>query len=471
MALALLLPAAADAALRVTGSPALFPAFSSGLHTYVARCKPGKPLQLSFSLPAGRKAVVDGRKPRGGSFTATIRVGNGQAVRFATGRAQYLVRCLPPDFPEWTTAKPGSPQAAWYVVAPCCTEQHAYVAVYDTDGVPVWWINTHRPPLDASLLPNGHIVWAQRHGTDLNRGISAGVYEEHRLDGRRVRTFSIPDGTPTDRHEMQLLPNGDYVVVGYKPRSGVDLSPYGGPANATVLDALIEEVSPKHKIVWRWNSKDHIGLAETGRWYQQNVLTNTAHLPDGRTAYDIVHINAVERYGPRHFLVSLRHTDAIYDVARSDGHVVWKLGGTSTPKSLQIVGDDVSPDFGGQHDVRLLPDGTVTLHDNGTGLGRFARALRFRIDASSGTATLLEQIADPFATPSPCCGSARKLPGGHWVISWGGTDLVTEQTPDGKPVFSLSFPALLSYRAFPVLPGKLKRSALYRGMDAMHPRR
>ena len=52
-----------------------------------------------------------------------------------------------------------------------------------------------------------------------------------------MRTFSIPNGTPTDRHELQLLPNGDYVVVGYKPRSGVDLSPYGGPANATHLFA------------------------------------------------------------------------------------------------------------------------------------------------------------------------------------------------------------------------------------------
>jgi uncharacterized protein YndB with AHSA1/START domain len=473
VALALLLPATAHSApaqLSVSGSPRLFPSFDPNVRTYVARCVPGKPLRLTFDTPARTKVAVDGRKARGGSFTRSVRVGSGQSVRFvATGRRRYLVRCLPSDFPRWSARKLGQPQAAWYVVAPCCTK-HTYVAVFDTNGVPVWWINTHRPPLDASLAPNGNIIWAQRHGTDLNRGISAGVYEEHRLDGRRVRTFSIPDGTPTDRHEMQLLPNGDYVVVGYKPRDGVDLSAYGGPSNATVLDALIEEVSPQHKVVFRWNSKDHVGLAETGRWYQANVLSNTAHLPDGRTAYDIVHINAVERYGPRNFLVSLRHTDAIYDIARSDGHVVWKLGGTSTPRSLQILGDDL-PDFGGQHDVRALPDGTITLHDNGTGLNRPARALRFGIDRQAGSATLLEQLTDPFGSMSPCCGSARKLPGGNWVISWGGTDLVTEETPAGKSVFALSFPEYISYRAFPVLPHKLKRSALYAGMDAMHPRR
>src|SRR3954468_5445347 len=476
MAGALFVPvtaASAPAPLTVTGSPALYPSFSPNVRTYVARCTPGERLQLTSDPPAGTKVEVDGKKARGGHFTRSIRIGSGQSVRVTqvTGgkRRGYVVRCLPPDFPEWTAKKLGSTQAAWYVVAPCCTK-HTYVAVFDTNGVPVWWINTPRPPLDASLAPNGDIIWAQRHGTDLNRGISRGVYEEHRLDGRRVRTFSIPDGTPTDRHEMQLLPNGDYVVVGYKPRNGVDLSPYGGPSNATVLDALIEEVSQKHKAVFRWNSKDHIGLAETGRWYQANVLDNTAHLPDGRTAYDIVHINAVERYGPDHLLVSLRHTDAIYDIARSDGHVVWKLGGTAKPRSLRIVGDDV-PDFAGQHDVRVLPDGTVTLHDNGTGLGRPPRALRFRVDPQAGTATLLEQITDPFGGMSPCCGSARKLPGGHWVISWGGTDLITEETPAGKPVFALSFPEYISYRAFPVLPHRLKRSALYAGMDAMHPRK
>ena len=83
----------------------------------------------------------------------------------------------------------------------------------------------------------------------------------------------------------------------------------------------------------------------------------------------------------------------------------------------------------------------------------------------------MEQITDPLAAQSPCCGSARKLPGGHWVISWGGTDLITEEAPGRGPVFALRFPEYISYRAFPVLPGQLKRSALYRGMDAMHPRR
>jgi hypothetical protein len=463
---------AAAAATRVVGSPALFPVFDRHVADYVARCTPGKRLRLSITAPAGVTVAVDRRAARRGSFVTALRVRSGQSFRFVVathhGQRRYFVRCLPPDFPAWTAERPGRPQAAWYVVAPCCSAS-TYVAIFDTNGVPAWWINTHRPPLDASLLPDGNVVWAQRHGVDLAPGVSSGTYEEHRLDGTPVRTFSIPDGTPTDRHEMQLLPNGDYVVVGYKPRDGVDLSPYGGPPHATVLDALVEEVTPHHKVAWSWNSADHIDLSETGRWYQDHVIGNPVRLHDGRMAYDIVHINAVEPYGRHRFLVSLRHTDAVYSIAKSSGNILWKLGGTQTSRSLKILGDDVT-DFGGQHDVRVLPDGTITVHDNGTGRGRGPRALRFGVDPQAMTATLLDRITDAAASASPCCGSARRLPGGHWVISWGGTDLVEETTAAGEPAFALHFPLLISYRAFPVLPGRLARRALRTGMDAMHPR-
>jgi Arylsulfotransferase (ASST) len=456
--------------LQVAASPALFPRFDPGVADYVTRCGHRRRLKLRLAVPRGATVAVDRRAPRRGSFSASVRVSSGRSFRLVMTKGQrrkrYFVRCLPPDFPKWTAERPGRPQAAWYVVAPCCTKK-TYVAVFDNRGVPVWWINTHRVPVDASLLPDGHVVWAQQHGRDLAPGISSGVYEEHGLDGKRVRTFPGPGGIPTDRHEMQLLPNGDYVVVAYSPRDGVDLTPYGGPANATVLDAVVKEVTPERKLAWSWRSSDHIDLSETDRWYGQQVLDQPVKLLDGRMAYDIVHINAVEPHGRQGFLVSLRHTDAVYDIDKASGDVLWKLGGTQTPRSLAMIGDDVA-DLGGQHDVRVLPDGSITLHDNGTGRGRGPRALRFRVDRDAMTATLVEQVSDPDAGESPCCGSARKLPGGHWVVSWGGTHLIEELTAAGRRVFALRFPLDISYRVFPVQPGRLTRRELRAGMDAMY---
>jgi hypothetical protein len=450
----------------MAAEPSLTPAFNPRVPDYVVSCT--TPVRMSFHAPPGVAVSVDGGRPRHGAFRTSVSISAGQGFRFLVSAAHhdhaYGVRCLPSDFPGSSANRVGRPQAAWYVVAPCCLWD--YAAIYDTNGVPVWWLHTRRPVLDASLLPDGDVGVGMAKGY----GLSLARFNEYRLDGSFVRTFSIPNGISTDRHELQVLPNGDYIVVARVPRAGVDLRPYGGPANATVLDALIAEVSPLHKLVWSWNSKDHVNLAETGRWYQRGLLAHPVQLSGRRVAYDIVHINAVAPYG-RGLLVSLRNTDAVYAIDKPSGAVVWKLGGTPTPQSLRIIGDD-APDFGGQHDVRALPDGTVTLFDNGTGRDRAPRALRFRIDERGRRATLLEQLVDHQTPPSSsCCGSARKLPGGDWVVSWGGQRVVTELTPGDKPIFALTFTSEVSYRAQPILPGVLSRDALEAAMDSMYPRR
>jgi hypothetical protein len=68
-----------------------------------------------------------------------------------------------------------------------------------------------------------------------------------------------------------------------------------------------------------------------------------------------------------------------------------------------------------------------------------------------------------------CCGSARLLPGGNWVVAWGHTPWVTEQTGTGQRVLTIEFSndAEMTYRAEPVLPDRLSRQPLRRGMDAM----
>jgi Arylsulfotransferase (ASST) len=168
----------------------------------------------------------------------------------------------------------------------------------------------------------------------------------------------------------------------------------------------------------------------------------------------------------------MRHTDAIYRISRSDGRVEWKLGGTTTPQSLTLSGDDQATPFGGQHDVRRLGDGTVTVHDNATQLSRSPRAVRFRIDPAQRTATLVERLTDPDITSSNCCGSARKLDSGGWLMGWGtsANPTIAEYAADHSRVFKLAFSGAFSYRAFPVPRGRISADQLRQAMDAMHPR-
>lgn len=166
----------------------------------------------------------------------------------------------------------------------------------------------------------------------------------------------------------------------------------------------------------------------------------------------------VEPDGPNAFLISLRHTDAVYKIDKASGDVIWKLGGTTTPKSLTVLDDPYGAyPLGGQHDPRVLPDGTVTIHDNGTAIGgRAPRAVRYQIDEQAMTATLLEEVTDPEAPSSFCCGSARRSADGSWLMSWGGRSLVTEFDAAGNRTFSLGFGGPVSYRATSAPDGLLE---------------
>jgi hypothetical protein len=359
------------------------------------------------------------------------------------------------------------PQVAWYVLTPSefTTEEPGYVALFDSRGVPVWWRTGTPPPFDAHLLPNGDLAWTR---IAINNPAS-GPAEEHAFDGRLVRTYST-HGTPANEHDLQVQPDGSAFMIAYAPRDHVDLSRWDGPADATVLDGDVQEIDPSGRLVWHWSTGEHIPTAASGRWLHRLIFdTHTLPLPDGRSAYDIAHLNSVDPYANR-LLVSNRYNDAVYSIDRRTGQVVWKLGGRKTEKSLKILDDPLAKrEFGGQHDARTTDGGrTVTVYDNGMLRGRPPRALAFSIDERARTARLLETIAYEGADDSVCCGGARKLPGGNWVVSWGHTPWVTEQTSSGHLVLAIRFQdKVASYRAEPVLPGRLERSTLRRGMDAM----
>jgi hypothetical protein len=67
---------------------------------------------------------------------------------------------------------------------------------------------------------------------------------------------------------------------------------------------------------------------------------------------------------------------------------------------------------------------------------------------------------------SGCCGSARRLPGGHWVTGWGFNNNFAEYTSDGTRVFRLI--GTFVYRAIPILPGEFTREEFRNGMDARY---
>ena len=456
------LAAAPDAVAVTTSLPDLFPGFDRSVDDYVVRCD-GSSLAVSAKLALGYSVSIDGQPQATGSTDAQVALQSGQAftltIFHGQGRHGYFVRCLPEDFPAFSVATDGPREAQWYVVTPTLFASPAgvsdrYVAFFDRNGVPVWWYRTDGPnvPLDAKLLPDGNVAWLYYTG---------GGAEERNLDGSLVRKLDTV-GSTADHHEILLLPNGDYLMERYPQRPGVDLTECGGPASGTLLDAEIQELTPDGSLVWSWSASDHIPLSEVGAGWRSQCT-------GGGDAY---HLNSIEPDG-NGYVLSFRHLDAVYRIDRATGDIDWKLGGVPRPESLAVIGDPLSPvsTFGGQHDARVLPDGTLTVFDDGSLQNRAPRSLRFSIDESAGTATVLEDVEDADTAASSCCGSTRRLPGGHWVTSWGSNNYVTEQDASGARVFTLTFTQhFATYRASPLLPGVVSPKELRAGMDAQFPR-
>jgi hypothetical protein len=188
----------------------------------------------------------------------------------------------------------------------------------------------------------------------------------------------------------------------------------------------------------------------------------------GLGGYDIVHWNSIEPDG-NSVIASFRNLDAIYKIDKATGDIVWKLGGTTTPESLTVKDDPRGVTLGAQHDARLLTDGTLTAFDNRTNLNNHQpRAVRFRINESDRTATLLESITDPQVTGSNCCGSARRLGNGDWLIDWGQNKPIGGYAPDGRRTFLLRLDSTFSYRAEPVRSGAVSMQELRQGMNAIY---
>jgi hypothetical protein len=441
--------------LRATG---LEPRFKPRVHDYTLECH--EPVRVRIRTPGATRGRIGRARWVGGTDRRTVQLAAGQAIKVAKkvrGRVStYSIRCLPADFPRFEYTRYAQPNERFYIYATTglLTEVPPYVVVVDSWGVPVWWLRspTGVQVFDAKAIGR-KLVWSYNYGLTFGDD-PANSYEFRRLDGTLANLIQTP-GRITDFHDLQPTPAGNYLLLAYAQRSGVDTSAYNGDADATVYDGIVQEVTPDGQLVSEWSTADHIGLAETGPWWEDLV-----------EPYDITHINAVEPLADGDFLISLRNTNAVYRVDGASGGIEWKLGGTATPQSLNVAGDPFGGDpLGGQHDVRSLGDGVISIHDNATDSGRPPRSVRYRIDG--GTATLIDSLADPEAPGSFCCGSTR-FRDGHWLVAWGSLPLTAEYTEAGSPTFKLVFKgAPRTYRLVGV--DGFSRREFRAGMDAQVP--
>ena len=438
----------------ITTSPALSPSFSPLIHDYVVSCSRVPTTTLTTT---GSGVTVVGDLSLLSPLRVSMPLVANQEVNVSYGGHIFHIRCLPADFPAYNAVISGPAQSQGYLVTPMSfvpALSSNYTVSFDNFGVPVWWFRDDTQPVNATYFQGTtpQIGWFT--GKSLGpQGTFTGSFTMRNLAGRVVSTIGDQTaGTAIDAHDFQRLENGDFLAIQYSSATA-NLSSWGLSTTTPILDCSILEINPSGQIVWRWSANAHINIASANMNFRTSVP-------------DVFHMNSVQIFNGTVY-VSFRHLDAVYAISKTTGAILWKLGGSSTPQSLSVIGNSYPAVFSGQHDARMRPDGSLSVHDNATNdPSMLPRVLRFVVHPLAKTAKIVEQVTDPLLTTgSACCGSATKVNGGNWVVAWGGSPVVAEVTPTGKSVVRITFPNRLSYRATSSAPVAWLRA----GMDAQFP--
>src|SRR5262245_47329771 len=153
--------------------------------------------------------------------------------------------------------------------------------------------------------------------------------------------------------------------MSYDPQI-VDMSALtkGGRSDAIVIGLIIQELDQEKNVVFQWRSWDHFQITD--------VMSHSLN----SSVVDYVHGNSIDVDSDCNLIISCRHMNEVTKISRASGEIIWRLGG----RNNQFAIDDPIR-FSHQHDVRRLPNGNLTLFDNGNfRLPLFSRAVEYAID-------------------------------------------------------------------------------------------
>jgi hypothetical protein len=303
----------------------------------------------------------------------------------------------------------------WFKPMPANTEA-TNLEVQEYEGKPVltWWQG------DISV-----------HGFGLGEDVIAdGTYTD-------IAHVRAGNGLQADLHEFQLTPQGTALITAYDPIL-CNLSSVGGPAYGGVTDSVFQEIDVKTGLVmYEWTSIDHVAMSES---YEPANRSSTAY------PYDFFHLNSISLDRDGSLLISSRNTWTVYKLAAPSGQILWRLGGKHSNFKM-------GPGTGTawQHDPRELPNGSISVFDNGDSPKAHSQSRGIVVSANqqTGAATLLTRLTHTPALLVESQGNLQALANGDWFVGWGQEPYFSEFGPEGNLLFDAHFPPHdESYRAF-----------------------
>ncbi len=286
-------------------------------------------------------------------------------------------------------------------------------------------------------LSNGHLV-AFRHTSP------TWIIFDENFD--IVDSVKVPSPMNTDFHDIILLANGNYLLIG-SDEIYVDMSlkVQNGNQHATILDWSLIEVNSANNVVFQWRLSDHFDVTDA-----------TEDIDLTQRVIDPFHINSINEDSDGNLIISSRHMDEVTKINKQTGAIIWRIGGTACRNNQFTFTNDTYQNYTGfshQHDAHILPNGHLILFDNGNLKPTpYSRAVEYVLNTSNMTATKVFEYRNSPDIYVETMGNVQRLPNGNTLIGWTGGDLAnthlvaTEVTSSGTKVFEISHPTYISYR-------------------------
>ncbi|KXG50693.1 uncharacterized protein PGRI_044600 [Penicillium griseofulvum] len=270
---------------------------------------------------------------------------------------------------------------------------------------------------------------------------------------RVVRSVQPGGGmASSDMHEFRPIDNGRTALMTIYQQRQFDMTPWNIKTGVGwIMESVFQEVDVEtNKVLFEWRSLDHVDPSSSYTWPSHTDTSGTGlnvHEP-----WDYFHINSVDKNVAGDYLISSRHTSAIYKISGKDGSVMWQLHGA------QPSFRNINFNFSQQHDARWLHENNthtvLSLYNNGyNGFNKthtYSAGMIIMINHVEKTATQLRDYA-PIQNDlvSSSQGNLQVLSNQNAFIGWGNNPFVSEHDEAGNLLFWGSFAkdTVMNYRA------------------------
>jgi hypothetical protein len=408
---------------------------------------PSKPFQTGETVTVRGSVIVAGR---GKPFSVNFTVAQPDAIGHAAAEAEpasapgevqrYRSRpdLQPPAVAVTTQAAAGA-APGYIMTTPYSGPGQDGPMIFDSSGQLVWFDPLPHGSEATNLQvqqPGGAPVLTWWQGYIPPQGFGQGV-EVIADSSYHQSIVRAGNGYQADLHDFQLTPQGTALMTVFNPIR-CDLSHLGGPRESAITDGVMQEVDLRTHLVRReWHSLDHVAVSES---YSSDARSSTTW------PFDYFHINSLDLHADGTILISARNTSALYVLNGATGQVTMRIGGRHPTVKM---GSGAATAY--QHDAKQLPNGEISIFDNG-GVPKVhaqSRGILVSVNSQAGTDTLVTQFTHSKPISAGSQGNIQSLEGGNFLIGWGPVPWFSEYTSSGQLVFEAHMPrADQSYRAY-----------------------